>query len=72
MKQVLWEPSNYHYNDSNIAKYISFVNKTYDQSFKDYDTLYDWSISNIEDFWESVAIFSEIKFKFCSLYNSSE
>ena len=74
MKQVLWEPSNYHCNDSNIAKYISFVNKTYDQSFKDYDTLYDWSISNIEDFWESVVIFSEIKFskKYDSIMKSGD
>ena len=62
MKQVLCEPSDYHYNSSNIAKYISFVNKTYNQSFKNYDTLYDWGISNIEDFWESVVLFCKIKF----------
>ena len=62
MGETLWEPSSYHYNSSNISEYISFVNKTYKQSFKNYDSLYDWSISNTEDFWESVAIFCEIKF----------
>ena len=68
MEQVLWEPSEYHYNDSNISKYISFVNKNYNQSFEEYDDLYDWSISNTEDFWESIAIFCKIKFS--KKYNS--
>ena len=68
MTQVLWEPSEYHYNNSNISKYISFVNKNYNQSFKKYDHLYEWSISNAQDFWESVAIFCKIKFS--KKYNS--
>ena len=62
MEQVLWEPSDYHYNSSNMSRYISFVNKTYNQSFQNYDTLYDWSISNTEDFWASVAAFCNINF----------
>ena len=68
MEQVLWEPSEYHYNSSNISKYISFVNNAYNQSFENYDNLYDWSISNTEDFWESIAIFCKIKFS--KKYNS--
>ena len=68
MEQVLWEPSDYHYNNSNISKYISFVNKTYNQSFKNYDDLYDWSIMYVEDFWESIAIFCKVKFS--KKYNS--
>ena len=74
MEQVLWEPSDYHYNNSNISKYISFVNKTYNQSFKNYDDLYDWSIMYAGDFWESIAIFCKVKFskKYNSIMNTSD
>ena len=68
MKNTLWEPKNYHYQDSNIAQFISYVNKTYNQNITDYDALYDWSISDLSSFWESVLNFCEIDYS--SNYNS--
>ena len=62
MKNVLWEPKDYHYKESNISNFISYVNNTYSQSISGYDDLYQWSISDIESFWESIAKFCDIKF----------
>jgi acetoacetyl-CoA synthetase len=61
MKSILWKPKKYHYTNSNIANYISYVNKKYNKSITDYDDLYNWSIDEIENFWESFFIFSKIK-----------
>ncbi len=61
MQDILWQPSSYHYNKSNIAKFISFINNRYKKDIKDYDDLYDWSITDVSDFWESVHQFCNIK-----------
>ena len=68
MENTLWEPKNYHYQDSNIAQFISYINKTYNQNITNYETLYDWSISDISSFWESVLNFCEVSYS--SNYNS--
>ena len=68
MKNILWEPKSYHYQDSNISKFISYVNKKYNQDITDYETLYNWSISDLNSFWESVLNFCEISYS--SNYNS--
>ena len=68
MKNILWEPKNYHYKDSNIAKFISYVNKNFNQSISYYDNLYQWSISDLSSFWQSVLEFCEINYS--SNYNS--
>jgi len=62
MQNILWEPTSYHYKESNLAKFISFINSNYNQDIKNYDELYDWSIDNISFFWESVSLFCDIKF----------
>ncbi len=62
MNDILWNPSDYHYNQSNIAKYINFVNSNYNKSFKEYEDLYNWSISNIDEFWESISIYTRMIF----------
>ena len=62
MKNILWEPSEYHYKESNIAHFISFVNKNHQKSIKNYNELYDWSISDTNNFWESISNFCKIKY----------
>jgi len=59
----LWQPSPERVEQANMTRYIRFVNETYGKSFKDYSDLYDWSITEIADFWESV-------WKFCGIIAS--
>ncbi len=63
MKEILWSPTDYHLSESNIVKFREYVNQEYNLKLSDYDTLYDWSISNPENFWHSISIFTKIIFR---------
>ena len=61
MAQPLWIPSKERVEDANMIRFMSAVNERYGKDFTDYFDLYDWSVSNIPDFWESVWNFVGIK-----------
>ena len=62
MHTTLWEPSSDQYKNCNLSKYISFINEEYNKNFKNYDDLYNWSINDISNFWDSISVYSKIKF----------
>ncbi len=61
MKEPLWRPSEERIRNSNMTRFIQFVNRKYGEQFHTYDELYQWSIDNIPDFWECTWEFGEIK-----------
>jgi len=61
MGKLLWEPGVERKRNSNITKFMDFVNKRYGQTFCSYNELYNWSINNIPDFWACMWDFAEIK-----------
>lgn len=61
MKEPLWRPSEERIRNSNMTRFIEFVNRKYGKQFHAYDELYQWSIDNIPDFWECTWEFGEIK-----------
>jgi acetoacetyl-CoA synthetase len=61
MKKPLWEPSPEMIEQTNMARFIRFVNQKYGQDFQDYQQLYDWSVNEISDFWAAMWAFAEIK-----------
>ena len=61
MEKPLWIPSKERIDNSNMKRFIDFVSKNYNLKIDYYNQLYDWSIQNIEDFWEALLEFSEIK-----------
>lgn len=58
--QPLWKPSEDRIRNSNFSKYYEFLNAEYNLSFKDYNELYEWSVIEIEKFWESIWKFSGV------------
>ena len=60
MKKPLWIPSIDGIENSNIIRYIKWINKKYRKFFHTYEDLYNWSVNNIEDFWESIWNYSKI------------
>jgi acetoacetyl-CoA synthetase len=60
MSKLLWEPSEEQIRNANMTKFIEFVNKKYNKNFGNYFELYDWSITNIPDFWEAMWDFGEV------------
>ena len=61
MPKLLWKPSERRIKDSNMYRFMNFINNRYSQDFADYNSLYQWSIDNIPDFWESMWDFADIK-----------
>ena len=59
--QPLWIPSEERISDANMTRFMSAVNEKYGKNFSDYFGLYDWSVSNITDFWKMVWDFVDIK-----------
>ena len=66
MGKLLWQPSKEVIDKANITRYTYFVNERYGleidpYAHKAYFKLYEWSITNIPKFWESVWEFVGIK-----------
>ena len=61
MSKLLWEPSEERVKDSNMYRFMHYINEKYSRNFVDYNSLYQWSIENIPDFWESMWAFADIK-----------
>lgn len=45
-----------------MYEYMQWLERERKVSVNDYASLYEWSISNIPDFWESVAVFFKVRF----------
>ena len=60
MSKLLWKPTQEKIKQSNMYRFMNFINESYNQNFKEYASLYDWSIENIADFWETMWEFADI------------
>ncbi|MGA3083926.1 MAG: acetoacetate--CoA ligase [Thermodesulfobacteriota bacterium] len=61
MKQPLWVPSEERKKNSNMTRFMGYVNRRLNKEFTGYFDLYDWSVKNIPDFWASVWDFLKIR-----------
>ena len=61
MAKLLWKPSKERIQDTNMYRFMNFVNTKFNQNFTEYSSLYQWSIDNISDFWAAIWEFVEIK-----------
>ncbi len=61
MKKPLWEPSAERKKQANLTRFIQWVNRKFDKDFEDYPELYEWSITEIPDFWAAFWEFAGVK-----------
>lgn len=61
MSKPLWSPSTDRIKDTNMYRFMQEVNRSHNQDFSDYDSLYQWSIENLEAFWAELWQFAGIK-----------
>jgi len=59
--KILWEPSRQFKESTNITRYKKWLEERKNLSFGDYHSLWEWSVSDIEGFWESIWKFYKIK-----------
>ena len=50
----LWEPSDSFKENSHLQHYKKWLKQNLNLEFKCYQDLWQWSITNVEDFWESI------------------
>ena len=62
MNPILWKPTQDQVNASQMEAFRDQVNSRFNIDLKNYFDLYEWSISNISDFWKAVWGFMAIEF----------
>jgi acetoacetyl-CoA synthetase len=62
MNPILWQPQESDIAKAQITAFISLINRKYNFNLKEYAELYDWSVEQMEDFWQSLAEFFQIEF----------
>jgi len=60
MSKLLWQPSEEQIKNSNMYRFMGIVNQKFNQSFNEYQSLYEWSIENIADFWATMWEYADI------------
>jgi acetoacetyl-CoA synthetase len=52
--ELLWKPSPTLLRNSNLAQYTDWLSKEKKLHFEDYHALWQWSVTHLEDFWQSL------------------
>lgn len=60
-EKLLWEPSQQMINESNIKKFIVWLEEKRGLKFDQYEELWEWSVTEIENFWTAIWEFFDIK-----------
>jgi acetoacetyl-CoA synthetase len=61
MGKLLWKPSEERIRNSNMYRFMGFVNERYNKNFSEYDPMYHWSVANIPEFWAAMWKFADIR-----------
>ncbi|MFW6099159.1 MAG: acetoacetate--CoA ligase [Thermodesulfobacteriota bacterium] len=61
MAKLLWQPSEERIRQSNMYRFMNYVNERYNTDFTEYNPLYQWSVDHIPDFWAAMWDFARIK-----------
>jgi acetoacetyl-CoA synthetase len=61
MAKMLWKPTEEQIRNSNMYRFMNFVNEKFGQNFSEYTPLYEWSVDNVVDFWTAMWEFADIK-----------
>src|SRR5688572_25689978 len=59
--EVLWRPPAEMVAGSNLARYLSWLERTRGRAFATYDDLWRWSVSDLDAFWSSLWEFFEVR-----------
>jgi len=60
-REILWRPSKGRSKDSALAKYMDWLKKYYSLNFSTYQDLWEWSINDLEQFWETIWLYFDLK-----------
>jgi len=58
---LLWEPSEELKENANISRYMKWLKDEKGLSFDDYGDLWEWSVTELEEFWATIWEFFEVR-----------
>jgi len=58
--QPLWQPTATQIEASNLTQFLKSVNQRWQLQLADYEALYQWSVTEIEQFWQSIWEFGKV------------
>jgi len=58
---LLWEPSEEFKENANVSRYMEWLEKEKGLSFDDYGELWEWSVTELEEFWSSIWEYSDVR-----------
>jgi acetoacetyl-CoA synthetase len=61
MSTALWTPSEERIQDANLTRYRAWLSRTRGLDFEGYADLWEWSVSERADFWQSLWDFFEVR-----------
>ena len=56
----LWQPDQKLIDEANLTRFMAEVNRLHGRSFSDYESLFQWSIDDKENFWSTLWDFCEV------------
>ncbi|MEE2731992.1 MAG: acetoacetate--CoA ligase [Pseudomonadota bacterium] len=60
MTKALWEPSSARIENTILSRYLRFIEDKLGTSFRDYDDLWQWSVTELDRFWGSLWTFFDV------------
>ena len=60
-REILWSPSENRSTNTMLAKYKSWLSSEHSLCFDNYQELWEWSVDDIEFFWETIWDFFDVK-----------
>ena len=58
---LLWEPSEEFKENTNISRYMRWFKEEKNLSFDGYSELWEWSVTDLEDFWASIWEYFDVR-----------
>jgi acetoacetyl-CoA synthetase len=62
VNQPIWTPSKERINNANLTRFMTFVESQHGLILKDFQALHQWSINDLEGFWQAIVDFCDVKF----------
>ena len=59
--RLLWQPSSEQLENAGLTQYMRWLKERKGLSFADYGALWQWSVDHLEDFWESIWQYFDVK-----------
>lgn len=61
--KILWQPSQKFIDNSHLSKFIKWLSKEKNIDFTDYNSLWEWSVEEYNDFWSIIVEYFNIELK---------